>query len=214
MQPEPSKPLVVALAGGSSSGKTTVVERIIQRLPARAMALLDLDSYYKDLRDRPLPERARFNFDHPDAFDVPLLLDHVQRLLRGEAVPKPVYSYLEHCREEHVQMVEPAEVIILEGIMALALEPIRRLAQIKIFVETDDDIRLIRRLVRDIRERGRTFEGVLDQYQESVRPMHLTFVEPSKRHADIIIPRGGHNEVAIGMVVETIRARLAQADRS
>lgn len=204
-------PLTVGIAGGSSSGKTTVVERIIERLPIDAVASLEMDAYYRDLSGLAFEERVHFNFDHPDAFDMPLLLGHIEELIAGRPIEKPVYSFAEHTREGRVEIVRPAEIIIVEGIMVLASQELRARMQVKIYVDTDDDIRLIRRLVRDIRQRGRSFENVLEQYQTSVRPMHLAFVEPSRRYADIIVPRGGRNEVAIGMIAETIRARLALA---
>ena len=201
--------LAIAIAGGTASGKTTVARRIVGRLGAgHRVAFLDQDSYYRDLGDVPLEERKRFNFDHPDAFDLPLLLEHVRALKSGQDVAKPVYSFAEHNRTRETVPVEAGDVLILEGILVLAIDAVRKEADVRIFVDADDDVRIIRRLERDILERGRDFKGVVDQYFRTVRPMHLGFVEPSKRYADIIIPHGGNNDIAIEMVVSAIAGRL------
>lgn len=201
---------ILGIAGGSASGKTTVVNKILEALAGEPIALLDMDAYYKDLTHLPLEERRAINFDHPDAIDNDLLLSHIDRLSRGEPVDKPIYSFTEHTRLPGSTRVEPGRVIIVEGILALATQEIREKLDIKIFVETDDDIRFIRRLSRDVKERGRTIDAVIGQYMGTVRPMHLTFVEPSKRYADVIIPSMGPNDVAIGMIISAIRQTLRE----
>jgi len=205
-----SRPLVVGIAGGTGSGKTTVARKIMSSVGNDQVVMLDQDSYYRDLSHLTLAERRRHNFDHPDAVEFAFLRDHVAQLRRGEAVHKPVYSFVTSTRTGDYQLIEPAEVIIVEGILALWDEGLRAMMDVKIFVETDDDIRIVRRLSRDIRERGREFDHVVDQYMATVRPMHLTFVEPTKRYADLIIPEGGMNEVAISMVVATLQHWLNQ----
>jgi uridine kinase len=209
-----SRPLIIGIAGGTGSGKTTVARKIMSSVGTDKVAMLDQDSYYRDLSHLTLPERRRHNFDHPDAVEFAFLRDHVTQLRRGEAVRKPVYSFVTSTRTGDYQLIDPAEVIIVEGILALWDEGLRNLMDVKIFVETDDDIRIVRRLSRDIRERGREFDHVVDQYMATVRPMHLTFVEPTKRYADLIIPEGGMNEVAISMVVATLQHWLNQVAHS
>jgi len=204
-----SRPLVVGIAGGTGSGKTTVARKIMSAVGHDKVALLDQDSYYRDLSHLSLPERRQNNFDHPDAVEFELVLEHVARLKKGLGVHKPVYSFKTSTREQRSQELAPAEVIIVEGILVLWDKALREAMDIKIFVETDDDIRIVRRLSRDIRERGRELEHVVDQYLATVRPMHLTFVEPTKRYADLIIPEGGMNQVAISMVVATLKHWLA-----
>jgi uridine kinase len=201
---------ILGIAGGSASGKSTVVNKILEALAGEPISLLDMDSYYKDLTHLPIEERRAINFDHPDAIDNDLLLGHIDALSRGEAVDKPIYSFTEHTRLRGSTRVEPGRVIIVEGILALATQEIREKLDIKIFVETDDDIRFIRRLSRDVKERGRTIDAVIGQYMGTVRPMHLTFVEPSKRYADVIIPSMGPNDVAIGMIISAIRQTLRE----
>lgn len=200
-----AKPLVVGIAGGTGSGKTTVSKKIMAAVGWGKVALLDQDSYYRDLGHLELEDRRKTNFDHPDAVEFELVRAHVRALLGGEAVCKPVYSFKTSTRTEEVVDLPPAEVIIVEGILALWDEELRSLMDIKIFVETEDDIRIIRRLTRDVKERGRSLEHVVDQYLATVRPMHLTFVEPTKRYANLIIPEGGMNQVAISMVVATLK---------
>lgn len=202
--------LVLGLAGGTGSGKTTVAKKIASRFQSHEVVLFDQDSYYKDFSAQPLAERRKFNYDHPDAFDTDLLEQHLQMLRSGQPVRKPVYSYALHCRTKKTTLISPAPIILLEGILVLGESRLRELMDIKIFVDTEDDIRLIRRLRRDIHERGRNLEGVLRQYETTVRPMHLGFILPSKRHADVVIPRGGENDVAIDIVVATIRERLRE----
>lgn len=200
-------PLVIGIAGGTASGKTTVARRIAEDLGETA-TLLDQDSYYRDLSDLSVEERAEVNFDHPDAFDVGLLVEHLQALKRGEPIEKPIYSFVDHNREPRTSRILPGRVVILEGILVLGIPELVREFDVKIYVDTDDDVRVLRRLTRDVKERGRDLDGVVAQYLRTVRPMHFGFVEPSKRHADIIIPHGGQNTTAIDMVIGAIRGRL------
>jgi uridine kinase len=201
-------PLTIGIAGGTASGKTTVARRLVERLAGHPVAFLDQDSYYRDLSDTPLEDRRSFNFDHPDAFDTDLLVAQLRELQAGRPVDKPVYSFTAHSRTAETVRVNPGDVIILEGILVLALEQLRALIDMKVFVDSDSDVRVIRRLSRDIKERGRDLDGVIEQYFRTVRPMHFGFVEPSKRYADIIIPHGGNNDIAIEMVAGAVRQRL------
>ncbi len=206
--------LVVGVAGGTGSGKSTVGRRLIEALGRDNVALLDQDSYYRDLSHLPREERRAQNFDHPDSIEFPLFAEHIRQLRDGETIDKPDYSFTLHTRTGRNTAVRPAEVILVEGILVLTNREVRDAMDIKIFVDADDDIRLSRRLVRDIEERGRTIEDVLDQYMGTVRPMHLAFVEPSKRYADVVIPGGGMNDVAIAMVVGTLRDWAAARARA
>ena len=206
-----SAPLVVGIAGGTASGKTTVARRIRESLEGAKVAFLDQDSYYRDLSDMTLDERREVNFDHPDAFDTDLLVSHIEQLKAGARIEKPVYNFAQFNREPRTVPVEPGELVLVEGILVLHIEPVRNLLDVKIFVDAEDDVRIIRRLVRDIKERGRDFDNVVGQYFRHVRPMHLGFVEPSKRHADIIVPHGGNNEIAIAMLVGALRGRLGSS---
>ena len=201
--------LVIGLAGGTGSGKTTVAEAIVHALDGERVAFLEHDAYYRDLRSLPLEERAAQNFDHPDAFESDLMIDHLRRLRSGESVEKPIYDYAQHLRTEQVVRVEPASVIVVEGILVLAEPELRDLMDLKIFVDTDADLRFVRRIQRDIKERGRSPESVIEQYLATVRPMHLQFVEPSKRHADMIIPEG-YNPGAVATVISMIRDYLSR----
>lgn len=203
------KPVVVGVAGGTGSGKTTVIQRILDRVGFDRIAYLPHDAYYKDASHLPPAERAHLNFDHPNALDNALLIEHIRTLLAGRPVDVPIYDFTTHTRSPQTRRVQPCPVILVEGILVFADEELRRLMDIKIYVETDADIRFIRRLQRDISERGRTVQSVIEQYLSTVRPMHLLFVEPSKRYADIIIPEGGYNEVALEMVISRIEALLA-----
>ncbi|MCB0717748.1 MAG: uridine kinase [Bacteroidetes bacterium] len=207
-----STPVVIGIAGGSGSGKSTVLSTIVRSLGRRDIAILDHDSYYRDLSDLPIAERERFNFDHPDALETPLLTEHVDALRRGFGVQKPVYDFASYRRLDETLPVESRRVIIVEGILVLAEPELVRRMDIKVFVDADADVRLMRRIRRDLTERGRSIESILSQYERSVRPMHLQFVEPSKREADIIIPRGGHNKVAIDLILARIRALLGVRD--
>jgi uridine kinase len=198
--------ITIGIAGGSGSGKTTVARVLMQRLEANSIAYLPHDSYYRDLATLPREQRARINFDHPDSLDTPLLIEHVTKLQRGEAIQMPVYDFATHTRTDSVKIVQPKRVILVEGILIFVEEALRKLMDVRIFVDTPDDVRLIRRLHRDVRERGRTHESVINQWLETVRPMHLEFVEPSRRHAHVIIPEGGMNNVAMDMVIARIQA--------
>jgi uridine kinase len=203
-----STPLVIGIAGGSGSGKTTVANMVIQRVGADRIAFLPHDGYYKDLSMLPPNQRKEINFDHPDSLETELLIRHIQQLKQGHAVDLPVYDFTTHTRTQNIIRVEPQRVILVEGILIFTEVTLRNLFDVKIFVDTDADIRFIRRLSRDILERGRTTERVIEQYMATVRPMHLEFVEPSKRYADIIIPEGGLNTVALDMVVARIEALM------
>ena len=200
--------VVIGIAGGSGSGKTTVQRRVMERFGTRRIALLDHDAYYHDLAHLAPEQRARFNFDHPDALETDLLVDHLDRLLAGDAVEKPTYSFETHRRLDETETVEPRPVILVDGILVLAEPALRVRMDVKLFVDAAPDVRLMRRIERDLHERGRSIESVLDQYRRTVRPMHLEFVEPSKRHADVIIPRGGQNQVAIDMVLARVQSLL------
>ena len=206
----PRRPIIVGVSGGSGSGKTTVAQTIHDRLGPEKVAYIPHDAYYRDLSHLPPEERARQNFDHPDALDTDLLVEHLHRLRRGEPVEVPVYDFATHTRRPETRRVEPRPIILVEGILVFVEPALRDLMDIKIFVDTDPDIRFIRRLLRDIRERGRTMESVIEQYLSTVRPMHLEFVEPSKRYADIIIPEGGFNTVALDMVIARLQSMLEE----
>ena len=201
--------LVIGLAGGTGSGKTTVAEAVVRALDGERVAFLEHDAYYRDLRPLPFEERAAQNFDHPDAFETDLMVDHLRQLRAGQAIHKPIYDYSTHLRTEQSTRVEPASVIVVEGILVLAEPVLRDLMDLKIFVDTDADLRFVRRMQRDIKERGRTPESVIDQYLATVRPMHLQFVEPSKRHADMIIPEG-YNPGAVATVISMIREYISR----
>jgi uridine kinase len=201
-------PLVIGIAGGSGSGKTTVAQEILKRVGADKIAYLQHDSYYKDLTGLPPARRTEINFDHPDSLDNELLIKHIASLLDFQPVSVPIYDFATDSRTGKTFVVEPKNVIIVEGILIFVEPELRKLFDVKIFVDTDADIRLIRRLHRDITERSRTTEYVIQQYMATVRPMHLEFVEPSKRYADIIIPEGGHNVAALDMVVARIETLL------
>jgi len=201
-------PVVIGIAGGSGSGKTTVLRQIIREFGPDPIAILDHDAYYHDLSYLDREQRAQFNFDHPDALETDLMRDHLDRLISGEPIEKPVYDFTTHTRTDETETVEPRPVIIIEGILVLAESILEEQMDIKIYVDAADDIRLMRRIRRDMQERERSIEGILRQYERTVRPMHLEFVEPSKREADVVIPRGGHNHVAIQMVMSRIQDLL------
>jgi uridine kinase len=198
------------VAGGTGSGKTTVAKVLLQRVGERRIAFLPHDAYYKDLSHLLPEERAKVNFDHPDSLETDLLVQHLQRLRAGHAIPLPVYDFKAHRRTTDSVLIAPQPVILVEGILIFAEAALRSLFDIKIFVDTDADLRFIRRLQRDIIERGRSSESVIKQYLDTVRPMHLEFVEPSKRYADIILPEGGLNEVAMDLLVARVEALLQQ----
>jgi uridine kinase len=204
-----SLPLVVGIAGGTASGKTTVTRKIREALSDCRVAFIDQDAYYRDLSDISLAERREVNFDHPDAFDTELLVHHLRELKAGRGIDKPVYDFVTSTRQKHTTRVEPGDMILIEGILVLHMKPVREELDVRIYVDADDDLRILRRLNRDIHERGRDFDHVVNQYLRHVRPMHMGFVEPSKHYADIIIPHGGNNEIAINMLVGALRSKLA-----
>ena len=201
-------PLVIGIAGGSGSGKTTVAQEILNRVGPDRIAYLPHDAYYKDLSGLPPAQRAEVNFDHPNSLESDLLARHVELLKEGQPIELPVYDFSTHSRTDKTITILPRRVIIVEGILIFAEPELRRLFDLKIFVDTDADLRLIRRLQRDISERGRTTESVIHQYLKTVRPMHLEFVEPSKKYADVIIPEGGYNTAALDMVTARIETLL------
>jgi uridine kinase len=201
-------PLVIGIAGGSGSGKTTVAHIIVERVGAEHIAFIQHDAYYKDLSDLPPNQRVTVNFDHPDSLDNDLLVEHIHRLKDYRSVELPVYDFKNHTRTDITVRIDPQPLVLVEGILIFAEPRLRPLFDVKIFVDTDADIRFIRRLERDIIERGRTTESVISQYLRTVRPMHLEFVEPSKRYADVIIPEGGMNTVAVDMVVARLELLL------
>ncbi|HMB53244.1 MAG TPA: uridine kinase [Thermoanaerobaculia bacterium] len=203
-----NRPLLLGVAGGTGSGKTTVARGILEAVGETRIALLEMDSYYRDVDWDHEGDLLHHNFDHPDALDIDLLSTHLRQLRAGEAVEVPVYDFVHHRRTSETHTVSPEPVVMLEGILVLATRRIRELLDFKIYVDTDSDLRFIRRLRRDIEERGRAVEDVMRQYEESVRPMHLEFVEPSKRWADVIIPEGGENLVALEMVVARVEKVL------
>ncbi len=200
-------PLILGLAGGSGSGKTTIAESIIEEIGREHVALIQHDSYYRDLTELPPEERAKVNYDHPDSLETSLLVEHLKTLLAGNSVERPSYDFTLHLRIADTVTVEPLPVLLVEGILVLYEPELRRLMDLKIYVDTDSDLRIVRRLSRDIEDRGRSFESVRDQYLETVRPMHLRFVEPSKRYADIVIPEG-YNINAVATVISMIREVL------
>ncbi|MBI3762968.1 MAG: uridine kinase [Chloroflexi bacterium] len=204
----PSAPLVLGLAGGTGSGKTTIANVILRRVGAQRVAYVPHDAYYRNFSDLPKAQRDFINWDHPDSLETDLMIEHVKRLKAGQAIDLPVYDFATHRRTERTVRVEPQPIIMVEGILIFADPRLRELFDVRIFVDTDPDIRFIRRLQRDIAERGRTAESVIQQYLSTVRPMHLEFVEPSKRYADVIIPEGGYNEAAMEMVVARIESLL------
>lgn len=207
--PNPPRPLIIGVAGGTGSGKTTVSQAIVQRVGPQRIAFLQHDSYYRELSHLTAEERAHVNFDHPDALDNDLLCMHLDCLLGGQTVHVPIYDFTTDNRSANVQVVRPQPVVLVEGILIFADRALRDRMEVKIYVDTDADLRFIRRMERDILERGRAIKSVVDQYLHTVRPMHLEFVEPTKRYADIIIPRGGLNHIAIDMVVARIESLLA-----
>ena len=201
-------PLIIGIAGGSGSGKSTVARRIAASLDAPSVAFIDMDAYYKNFAHLPIEERRRVNWDHPDAFDWELLIEQLERLRRGFSIDKPIYDFVTQTRSEKTEQVAAAPVIVIDGILLFSDARVRDLCEVKVFVDADADVRLILRIRRDLAERGRSLDKILDQYLSTVQPMHLQFVEPSKRYADVIVPRGGHNEVAIQMLIAKIRRRV------
>lgn len=202
------EPLIIGVAGGSGAGKTTVVNHIIDTIGKEHILLLQHDSYYRDLKHLPFEERTKQNFDHPSALETELMIRHIKALKGGYQVEIPIYNFTKHIRKEETKLVKPRKIILIDGILIFTEPELREQLDIKLYVDTDDDIRLLRRIQRDIVERDRQLENVLAQYKKYVRPMHLEFVEPTKRYADIIIPRGGENQVALDMVNALIQDRL------
>jgi uridine kinase len=204
------RPIVIGVAGGTGSGKTTVAKEILQRVGAENIAYIPHDAYYRDLSHLPPRQRDRVNFDHPNSLETELLIEHLKELRASQTVEIPIYDFTTHTRTQHTRRVEPEPVILVEGILVFAEPELRKLFDVKLYVDTDADVRFIRRLRRDIEERGRNAESVCEQYLSTVRPMHLEFVEPSKRYANVIIPEGGFNEVAIEMVAARVRGMLEE----
>ena len=208
---------IIGIAGGTGSGKTTVVRKLTERLPKGEVVVIPQDSYYKDSSHVPVEERQNINFDHPDAFDWTLLEQHIAQLKLGQSVEQPIYDYITCTRQQETVHIDPKEIIIVEGIMALSDKELREQMDLKIFVDADGDDRLVRVISRDVVERGRTAESVMERYQRVLKPMHEQFIEPCKRYADVIIPQGGHNNAAINMLVkfikQEIRERRSQANQ-
>jgi uridine kinase len=203
--------MIIGISGGTGSGKTTIAHKIITSVGSDNVVFLQHDSYYRNLGDMPIELRHKVNYDHPDAFDTDLMMNHLEALRAGENIEQPIYDYATHSRRSTTIHVQPRPVIIVEGILVLVNSQMRALMDLKIFVDTDADIRFIRRLDRDVHERGRTVESIITQYMTTVRPMHLQFVEPSKRYADIIIPEGGHNDVGIDLITGKVKSILARS---
>jgi uridine kinase len=203
-----NRAIVFGVAGGTASGKTTVAQTILKAVGAEQVAYLPHDAYYKDRPDLPLAERALVNYDHPNSLETKLLIKHIKQLIAGQPVRMPVYDFTRHRRTAQTVLVEPSPIILVDGILIFTRRKLRELMDIKIYVDTDADVRFVRRLQRDMEERGRSQASVIQQYLETVRPMHLKFVEPSRRYADVIIPHGGHNQIAIDMVVARLEVML------
>jgi len=204
------RPILIGIAGGTGSGKSTVTREIYKSITDRNVAIIEQDSYYKDQSDISFEERVKTNYDHPFAFDNELLISHLKDLLDGKSIQKPIYDFENHNRKKETVLVEPKDIIVLEGILILYDEDLRNLMDIKLFVDTDADVRVIRRILRDIKDRGRTLDSVVKQYMTTVRPAHMQFVEPTKRYADIIIPEGGYNKVAIDIIVTKVNDIVKQ----
>ncbi|MTI67954.1 MAG: uridine kinase [Firmicutes bacterium] len=205
-----SKPILIGITGGTGSGKSTVAKAVFKSLPEKNIGIIEQDSYYKQQSHLSFEERVNTNYDHPLAFDNDLLIKHLEKLIKGETINKPIYDFETHNRKDETVLFESKDIIILEGILILEDKRVRDLLDIKIFVDTDPDVRVIRRIVRDIRDRGRTLESVIEQYMTTVRPAHMQFVEPSKKYADLIIPEGGYNKVAIDLMVTKVKSIIQQ----
>jgi uridine kinase len=206
------KPLIIGIAGGSGSGKSTVARNVAELLTTPSVAFIDMDAYYKNFTALSLDERRQLNWDHPDAFDYDLLFSHLEALSNRRPIDKPEYDFVTHLRRAECTRIEPADVIVIDGILLFVDNRVRDLCDVKVFVDADADIRLIRRIERDTHVRGRPLDEIIEQYLSTVQPMHLEFVEPSKRYADVIVPRGGHNAIAIEMIVAKIQRRLQRSE--
>ncbi len=200
--------MIIGICGGTGSGKTTIARKLVEEVGAENVLLVEQDSYYRNLIDMPLDERHQANFDHPDSIDSDMLVNHLKRLKSGNAIEMPIYDFKTHTRTDHIERIEPKPVVIVEGILIFAEPRVLDLLDVRVFVDTPDDIRLIRRIRRDIQTRGRTLEQTLWQFENTVRPMHYEFVEPSKRHADVIIPEGGQTDVGVNFLCGVVRERL------
>ena len=206
--------MIIGMCGGTGSGKTTIARAIVETVGARNVVLVEQDSYYRNLADMPLDERHQANFDHPAAIDSDMLVNHILRLKQGLSIEMPLYDFVTHTRSDRIDIIEPRPVVIVEGILIFAESRVLDLLDVRVFVDTPDDIRLMRRLRRDINERGRTFERTLEQYERTIRPMHFEFVEPSKRNADIIIPEGSNTGITVEFLCSMVREKLAQQEKT
>src|SRR6187549_2809249 len=202
--------MIIGICGGTGSGKTTIARKIVEAVGRANVVLVEQDSYYRNLSDMPLDERHQANFDHPDSIDSDMLVNHIKRLKQGQTIEMPLYDFVTHTRSDRIDIIEPRPVVIVEGILIFAEPRVLDLLDVRVFVDTPDDIRLMRRLRRDINERGRTFERTLEQYERTIRPMHFEFVEPSKRHADVIIPEGGQMGVSVEFLCSLVREKLSK----